>query len=149
MKIWPVLTVLMLGFLAGCWQRSDEIVIVIEDPDLSRPSERQDSTEFNGRERDRTTSLTGVVRLLSRDLESGEIRMLLRHADLLSRALEKELEGSMSRQRRRVLNLFYLKLGNLKRQVQDLKADIPPTQRIRLASLLDELQSLAQRIEGG
>lgn len=114
----------------------------------------------------RTMSLTGAVVLLEHDLSRGDAKRMLRHIDALgdavAAALEKieaaeagegepgviKTEGEGGK-RKRVLNLFLLKLWSLKRSVKEFEENgIPEEERERIGPIIEELDALARRIEG-
>lgn len=157
---WYYLTIILVwGILAGCADKpDDDIVVIIEDASWgdsdSHPTDtigRRDSTiKDRGFPTDRrTVSLNGAVRLLKNDLESGDTKIITRHAEVLLNTVETETKKSTDSERKRTLTLFYMKLSAFKRSVSSFKnRNITPTERISLMQVLDELSSLARRVEG-
>lgn len=112
----------------------------------------------------RTMSLTGAVVLLEHDLSRGDAKRLLRHIEALGNAVAAELEEieaasgdeegdkeaeKVAAERKRTLNVFMMKLWSLKRAVKDFeKKGIPREEIENIKPTIDELGSLARRIEG-
>jgi hypothetical protein len=114
----------------------------------------------------RTMSLTGAVVLLEHDLSRGDAKRMLRHIDALGDAVTGELERIEAAEtskdkpgvievekeggnRKRTLNLFLLKLWSLKRSVKEFEEKgIPREEREKIRPVIEELDSLARRIEG-
>lgn len=158
----------ILPFLPGCdgEGKDDAIVVIIEDAtigdtNVDHPRDtikpRSDTTVIP---RDtgiavkppvekRKMTLTGAVALLKLDLERKDSQRLLKHVTSLAASVENELSKPLSSERKRALNLFSLKLSSLKREVTLLKLDkdIPSTKVVMLESKIEELESIARRIE--
>lgn len=144
--------------IAGCGSRgSDEIIVIIEDPGIPTdtastppihtPTSAHSSTTQTP-PATRTMSLTGAVVLLKNDLETGNARIMVSHCEALLETVESE-SASAQGERKRTLDLFYLKLSSLKRAITSYEEDgIPPPLRGEFAPQLDELHELARRIEG-
>ncbi len=169
-KYFPFLAIGIVAFLSGttCGEKrnDDAIVVIIEDATIDdtnteHPRDtitpRRDTT-VTPRDTDvhvtppverRKTTLTGAVALLKLDLERKDSGRLLKHTASLITSVEKELSKSLSSERKRALNLFSLKLSSLKREVTLLNPDkdIPSTKVPMLESKIEELESIARRIE--
>lgn len=154
--------VFILGIYGCTGKENDDIVVIIEDATWNDTnSHSSDDSGSHGSSSTsttttrkppsdrRTVSLSGAVRLLKNDLESEDAKTLNRHCEVLLKTVETEIKKSSDQERTRILNLFYVKLSGFKRNVDTFKAQkIPPTERIGLTSVLDDLSNLAKRIEG-
>lgn len=164
-----LLLVLTLGMMVlaftGCpGGAGDEIVVIIEDPDVNGtiepdtsdkppvdkpPTDKPptDKLPTDTSTTEKRMSLSAAVRLLMRDVERADVKRFKKHVASLSKAVDgiKVRDG----ERKRALNLFSIKLRTLEREADKLKGDeLTPELRIKAQAILEELEDLAHRIEG-